>query len=147
MLTMTPAPLSAINRAAARDNQRNLAAEQVGRQLRHEIVLSLGPAEVDEDILPLYIAGLPQSLAKRGNQVRERSGRPAVQKPNDRLLLRTRRDRPSGHAAEKGDEIASSHCRPQGRGPRKDRVNVGLRNSRSNQEIVTGGIEIGRAHV
>jgi len=78
--------------AAARDNQRNLAADQFGRQLGQQIVLPLGPAKVDLDVLPGRIAGFAQPIAKRRDEIRERSRRPAVQKTDHRQLrlLRSR---------------------------------------------------------
>ena len=71
-------------RPAARDNQRNLTAHQIGRQLGYQIVLPLGPAKVDVDVLTLHISGFSQPVAKSGDQVGERPGRAAVQKSNYR---------------------------------------------------------------
>jgi hypothetical protein len=59
-----------------------------------------------------------------------------------RRLLRPRRERPcSRRSSNSRDEIASSHCLPQGYGSRKDRGQCRVvRHRRSNQEIATGGI-------
>ena len=64
--------------AAARVNDRHLAANQIGRQRRQAIILTLRPAVFDADIAVLDIAGVVQALAER------RQNRPQPSRANCR---------------------------------------------------------------
>src|SRR5262249_7288808 len=84
---------------------------QIGCQHWQLVVSSLCPAVFNPQILTLDVAGLFQALAERRRVVCERLRRATMQKPNHRhrALLRTRRERPSRHATEQTDELASLH--------------------------------------
>src|SRR5215831_2313888 len=69
-------------------------------------------AVFDQDVLALDEARFLQTLAERGDQVREVGERGVPQETNNRhrALLRPRRERPCGHrAAEQSDELAALH--------------------------------------
>ena len=103
-------------RRAGRDDQIDVAADEIGGQCGQPIVMALRPAIFDRQILSLDIAGFAQSLAERDHkQCRRRAGRPGVEDADHRhrLLLRARSERPCRHhAGEKNYEIASPHARP-----------------------------------
>ena len=54
------------------DDYGDLPANQLGRQCRQSIVLTLGPAVFDRNVLALDIAGLLEALVKYAQTVRER---------------------------------------------------------------------------
>ena len=60
------AALAAV-RCRPRDDHGHLTADQIGRQRRQSIVLALGPAVFDRDVLALDIAGFVQALPERGH--------------------------------------------------------------------------------
>src|SRR5215475_10572678 len=69
-------------------------------------------AVFDQDVLALDEACFLQTLAERGDQVREVGERAVPQETNNRLrrLLRARRERPHGCcAADERDELAPFH--------------------------------------
>jgi molybdopterin-biosynthesis enzyme MoeA-like protein len=64
--------------------------------------LTLGRAVLEGDILALDIASLLHALVERGHPVKRREW-VVSEKPNHRhRLLRARRERPRGSAAERG---------------------------------------------
>jgi len=50
-----------------RDEDRNVAANQIRRQSRQSIVSALGPPKFDRDILAFDESGLAEAVAKGGN--------------------------------------------------------------------------------
>src|SRR6516162_8357723 len=76
--------------AARRKNQVHLAADEIGGQCGQPIVMVLGPAVFDREILTFDIAGFVQSLAKGSQLWCERCRRPGAEKADHwhRLLLR-----------------------------------------------------------
>ena len=98
--------------AAGRGNHGHLTANQIGRQCRQSIVLTLRPAIFDRHVAAFDIAGFAQALAECAPRSGAYSaGRPAIEKPDHRhrRLLRARRQRPRRRAAEPRDELAPSH--------------------------------------
>src|SRR5262245_30922560 len=91
---------------------------EVGRLRRQSLVSAFRPAILDRHVLAVYVAGFLQSLAKRGYVERILLRRCAVEEPDHRhrRLLRPRRQRPRGRAADQRDELASSHGAPASRG-------------------------------
>ena len=81
-----------------RVDDRHLAANQIGRQRRQAIILTLRPAVFDADIAVFDIAGVVQALAERRQIVRSRPGRIAVEEPDHRQRRCCARAA-SGHAA------------------------------------------------
>ena len=95
------------------DDHVHLPANQIGRQRRQSIILTLGPAVLDRHVAALDIAGFAQALAECGDVARERVRRPAVKKPDHRhrRLLRPRRERPRHRrAAEQRYELPPPHA-------------------------------------
>src|SRR5262249_20704911 len=103
-------------------NHSNLATNQVGRQRRQLVVLTLCPAIFDRHVLALDIASFFQALAERAHKVREQIRRSAVEESDHRhrRLLRARRERPCSRraarewpagrgAADERDECAALH--------------------------------------
>src|SRR5262249_42895429 len=88
-----------------------VAADEVGRQPWKPIGLVVSPAKVDGNVLSLDDSGLLQPLPKRCDKWRGASSRRATEEPDHRhrRLLRARRERPRGCAAEQRDEIAAFH--------------------------------------
>ena len=92
------------------------SAHQFGRQRRQPIVLILGPAVFDGDVLALDIAGVLEGLAKCAQTVGLATGSKA-EKPDNRhrRLLRARRARPCRQrprgrgTAQRRDEGAPPH--------------------------------------
>ena len=83
--------------------------------MRQAIELSVRPAIFDRYILALDIAGFLQTLTECVHLGRVAVRRCAIEKSDhrERLLLRTHREWPCRHAAEKRDEIASLHVPPR----------------------------------
>jgi 2-polyprenyl-6-methoxyphenol hydroxylase-like FAD-dependent oxidoreductase len=75
------------------------------------IELIVRPALLDLHVLALDESGLVQALAERQHDMRERLGRRATEKSDDRhrRLLGARRERPHSRPAEQRDEVASVH--------------------------------------
>jgi hypothetical protein len=71
-------------------------------QRRQLIQVIVGPAVDDDDVLALDIGGVFEALAKCAQAFREPVRRYAAEEPDDRhrRLLRARRQRPRGRAAE-----------------------------------------------
>ena len=96
--------------ASGRGDHSNLPANQVGRQRRQPIELTLGPAVFDCQVLALDKACVFEALAECAQTVRERVRRCAAEESNHRLrwLLCARRERPRDRrAAEQRDELAA----------------------------------------
>jgi hypothetical protein len=73
---------------------------------------------LDGHVLTLDVAGFVQPFAKRRRKGRRGIGRTVADKPDYRehWLLRTRYDRACGRNSYDFNEIAPSHCLPQGSG-------------------------------
>src|SRR5262249_20827947 len=93
------------------DDHCHLTTNQLSRQRRHSVVLPARPAILNRHVLTLDIACFLQALTKRAHHRRVCVRRCAVKKSNHRhrRLLRARRQRPRGRAAEQRDEIAALH--------------------------------------
>ena len=103
--------------AAGRGDDGDLSANQIGHQCRQAIVLAFQPVVLDGHVLALDVASFVEAFAERGRKARGGIGRPVSDKPDyrQRRLLRARGERPRRRrTAEKGDELASSHCFPRG---------------------------------
>src|SRR5262249_45976081 len=85
--------------------------DQIGRQFLHPIVLTLRPAILDRDVLTFHKARFVEPLPERGQEGPEVVKRTETEEPDHRhpRLLRARRERPRGRAAEQRDEIAPFH--------------------------------------
>src|SRR5215468_4594661 len=59
--------LGYMRRGAAGENQGDLTANETCRHLRQPVILTVGPAIIDLDVLALDIVGFAQRLAERGN--------------------------------------------------------------------------------
>jgi hypothetical protein len=59
-------------RGSVADNDRDLTANEIGRQCRQTIDLVLGPAELDGDVLALDEAGFLQPIAECRDKRRQR---------------------------------------------------------------------------
>src|SRR5262249_40532064 len=96
---------------SARDDHGDAASDEVSRQLRQLIRLIVGEAVFNREVLALNIARRPQPLAKSAQHIAVRIRRLAVKEPDHRhrRLLRARRERPRGRAADKRDELAPLH--------------------------------------
>src|SRR5205814_6662771 len=98
--------------AAGRCNHAHPAANQVSREARKSIVLTLRPAVFDHDVLTFEMTGCTKASAECLNKRCEWSGRCAVEKTDHRhrRLLRARRERPRRRrTAEQRDELAAFH--------------------------------------
>src|SRR5262249_6765529 len=99
--------------AAGRHNHGHLTVNQFGRKHRQSIILAFRPAIFDLDVLAFDISCLFQSLAERtqADRVSGQVRRCAAEEPDHRhrRLLRARRERPRGSAAEQRDELAARH--------------------------------------
>src|SRR5262249_20445013 len=96
---------------AYRGDHSHLSANQIGHQRRQAIVVALQPVVLDCHVLALDGAGFVESFTECGDIARVGIGRPVSDKPDYRhsRLLRARRERPSGCAAEKRNELAPRH--------------------------------------
>src|SRR5262249_23377373 len=95
-----------------RDNYSHLAMNKISRQCRQFVVPAFGPEIFDRHILALDKSGRLQPQAECAQPVYVQVGRVAAHKPNSwqlPRLLRTRRERPSGYAAEQRDELTTLH--------------------------------------
>src|SRR5262249_10845561 len=94
--------------AADCNDYRDPSGDKIGRQHWQSVILTLGPAEGDMNVLAFDIARVPQSQPKCHLVPSRFARRPAAEEPDhrQRRLLRARRQRPSGYtAAEKSDEF------------------------------------------
>src|SRR5262249_55201806 len=101
--------------SARRDNNINLALDELGGNLSGTGGSTLRPAILDRDRTTLNPAEFAQSLYKSGGPLALSRGRGRAQKPNGlqlRRLVPARRARPrAGCAAEQRDELAPLHLR------------------------------------
>src|SRR5262249_53098261 len=88
-----------------------LSVHQLGCHLGKSLGLALGPAVFNGHILTLDEAGLLQALAERAQALCVHVGVIDAHKSNywNCGLLRPRRERPRGRAAEERDELAPFH--------------------------------------
>src|SRR6516165_3497898 len=95
-----------------RKDHRYVTMNQLGSQCRQPVVMALGPAERDCDVLAVNVASLFQTRAKAGDVILKWLRGGAVEKPDHRhrWLLCERGERPRD-ANETGEEIASLHWR------------------------------------
>src|SRR5215831_4669505 len=103
---------SQTGRSAGRGNDRDSSTNEVGRLRRQSLVPAFRPAILDRQVLAVYVAGFPQSLAKRGCVESIPLRRCAVEESDCRhcRLLRARRERPRRRAAEKLDQFSPLHA-------------------------------------
>src|SRR5262249_54844927 len=95
-----------------RSDHRHLTAYQIGCEVAQSVGLVLRPAILDRHILPLDVAGFTNALPECGQKACTIGRRPrAAEEPDrrHRRLLRARRERPCGCAAEERDELAAVH--------------------------------------
>jgi hypothetical protein len=100
---------------SGRSNHGDLAASQLGRQLRKSIDLILGPAVYDRHVLALDIAGVLQALAKCAQSVRVGVRQCGVEEPDNRhrRLLRARREWPGRRSIGiRPSRVAGAAARP-----------------------------------
>jgi len=110
---------------------------QIACHRRQSIIVALSPVVLDSNVMAIDITGLPESFQKRrqGPRIILRGG--SIEKSDDRhcRLLRVSHGRPSGGSANySSNEIASSHCMPQG--PKTAATMTS--NKRLQQEFVIG---------
>src|SRR5262245_28384646 len=101
---------SQTGRSAGRGNDRDSSTNEVGRLRRQSLVPAFRPAILDRQVLAVYVAGFPQSLAKRGCVESIPLRRCAVEESDCRhcRLLPARSERPRSRAAEQRDELAAA---------------------------------------
>jgi hypothetical protein len=95
---------------AVADYDGHLSINQICRELRKPLVLTVRPAVLDCNILAFHESCFLQAALERSHQVRRVIERSNPKKPDHRHrpLLRTRRERPScRRATEEGNELAS----------------------------------------
>jgi hypothetical protein len=102
-------------RAAWYGDDCYLPVDQLGRQFRHPIVLTLRPTVFDGDVLTFHEAGFVEAFAERGHIGRIVVARSDAEKADhrQRALLRARGERPDRRRnTEPRDEFATPHSRP-----------------------------------
>src|SRR5262249_60890794 len=90
----------------------NLTLDQLSRQHRQSVALTLCPAPFDRNISAFRIASFIETLPKRGNCVGQRVRRLGIEKTDHRhrRLLRARREWPRRRStSEQRDELAAFH--------------------------------------
>src|SRR5262249_41255434 len=92
-----------------RSDHRHLTAYQIGCEVGQSVGLILRPAILDRHILALDEVGFTKALAECGQISCTIDRRRAAEEPHHRhrRLLRARRERPSGRAADERDELAA----------------------------------------
>src|SRR5262249_20775161 len=97
--------------AAWCNNDRHLSTHEIGGERGQLIVLSVGPAIVQGGVLALEESGIFQALQDHRDERRVDGGRTGAENADHRhrRLLRARRERPRGRAAEQRDELAAFH--------------------------------------
>src|SRR5262249_34187883 len=99
-------------RRALRHDHVYRTPNQLVRQRRKSIVLTVGPAELDRDILPLDEPDLAQAAAKQRQLAHHSlgSGKGAEEADHrHRRLLRARGERPRRRSAERPYQFATAH--------------------------------------
>src|SRR5204862_4988933 len=109
-------PLRRDGRGITPDAEQNghRTADQLRRQRRQSIVLPIGPAKLDDDVLTLDEAGLAQALAECSHKVSGIRRRSAAHEADHRQrgLLRARPERPGRrYATENTEKFPPSHAR------------------------------------
>src|SRR5262245_17669081 len=96
--------------SVVRHDNIDLKPDELGGDLGKSLVASLGPAILDCEIAAVAPPQFPQSPDKGGSPFALCRRRTGAQQANDRwlALLRPRRERPRGRAAEQRDELASA---------------------------------------
>ena len=110
---------------------------QIACHRRQSIIVALSPVVLDSNVMAIDITGLPESFKKRRQGPRIILRRGSIEKSDDRhcRLLSVSHGRPSGGSATySSNEIASSHCMPQG--PKTAATMTS--NKRLQQEFVIG---------
>src|SRR5262249_59128085 len=92
------------------NNHGHLAPDEIGRQRRQLIVVTIGPAILDQCIAALDITGLAQALPEGGDRTGILGGRRTVEESDHRdpRLLRPRRKRPRRRAAAPPRSVMNS---------------------------------------
>ena len=116
IVVVTALAASAAAISTRRGDHVDLTANQISRQPRQTVGLTVRPARFDGDVLPLDVARFVQAFSECIRIGRESYRRLPAEKSDHRhrRLLRTRCERPRGRCtAEKRHELASSHVRSQ----------------------------------
>src|SRR5262249_30132077 len=98
--------------SACGHDQFHAASDQINCQCRQPVVLAFRPAIFDPQIAADEKASFAQSLAERGQQnilLKVSRSRTEITDGPWRRLLRARRERPRGRAAEQDDELSPPH--------------------------------------
>jgi len=101
-----------------RNNHGHRVGHQLSGQFRQPVEATIGRAIFDRNVATFDIASLLQALSNGAEHsiIELSAGKQADQR--QAWLLRARRERPRGHAAEEYDELASPHGSPSsGPGP------------------------------
>ena len=98
-------------RLAAGCDDGDLALDELGGERRQSIVAAARPAIDDGEVAVFDKSRLLEAEPERVEVRRERFGRSAAEKSDNRhrRLLRARRERPSRRAADEHDEAAALH--------------------------------------
>src|SRR6516164_1126825 len=93
------------------DDHAHAAGDEVGGQRRQSLIVAIGPAEFEDDVLALDKACLSKALAEGRHSVSALSGRAGVEETDHwhGRLLPSRDERPHRRAAEQRDERAPFH--------------------------------------
>ena len=112
-----------------RRRSRRPAGEPNRRPVRVIARTDRPPSGIQSPHFALDVAGFPQALAKRGCELRPLRGRGLPKKPITGIAGCCARTA-SGHAAEKANDLTSSHIRPKLKGgivPAQTRTLIGLK--------------------
>src|SRR5262245_43739029 len=98
-------------RIANRSDNGDATADEIGHERRQAVVSAAKPVVLDDHVLALDVPGFAEAFAKRGCNACGTIERSTADQADhwSRLLLRTRRERPCGCAADQRDELAASH--------------------------------------
>jgi len=114
---------------AGRDEDRDVLLREFHRQCRQAIVMVVGPAILDDDVLAFGEPGLAQAPAdgKQGPRL-PRGRRRAAEKADDRddtsARLRARHGGPGGRSGTQQQKIAPSHAPAPPQGPAPSKVSI-----------------------
>src|SRR2546421_4004728 len=98
-------------RRAVSGDHYHAMLQQVGDQLGNSIVMTLRPAVLDRNVLPLEIAYLLKAFTECGEAVGICFGRRCAEKPDHRHgLLRARCERPRRRAAKRYKEFSPTNA-------------------------------------
>jgi len=96
--------------AAGCHDHGHLTANEIGRQRRQPIIMTLRPAVFDRHVPAFNEAGFPQALVETLHEIRDGVERHTVEKPDHRhRLLRARGERKTSRTSNERDEFAPSH--------------------------------------